>query len=782
MKMGKTKIYTFLVFLLLSFGSMAFVTWIAKLAYINTSVELQEQQIGSEIAGQVNFMENAINFGKELDNYYGIEEQLESITNVREGILSALILDTEGEVLYSSSNFEDNDTNVAILEEIYGGKYQQKMISVTDAEGNGEIIELTDERSMVFPIRKNAESIVGYLAVLYNKDDLLEDFSDERISGALVIIWFVTNVFLGLFIFTQDIASPKWYVRYLPTIMIMAGMLIFIFFLYNIYQEQYRIMIRENAELTSQSVQESVNNLIEKGLPAENAGMVGNYINGKVEGNESIASISIAKGIYDTSEFIENTDSDIIRFPLSDGKTSMNIVVNEGFITQLIYEMKLTFGAIFVICLMITYELTHMVEIITARIKEDFGEDTPEQAKGIGAQIKLISFLSYTAIYTSMPYAAVIMRGWDARVFGLSASLSASLPLTVELLCIMLFSVLIQKVFADSKLKNLIFFAFPLLMIGNLACMRVDSPYVLIGLRAFCGIGFAFLKYWLNAYVAAGSSDSKEVKANFALLNAGLLGGITVGASLGSLLAQSFGYQYNYTFTAIVCVLIMIFAIIFVPWRMIDQRRAKAIVSSEANKVRFAELIKKPAVLKAIILGDVPLNIGLMYVVAFLPVYMASIGQSSIITSYAYLLNGLAGVYVGVFLVRVLRKLSPKMASSLSLLTGAFGILILVGGQNAAIVLASAAVMGLFDGYGTPTITGFFTALPEVESADTAGMLTVYSSVGSAVQIICPMLYNVLIQPDGKTTYLLIFGIMFAIVGMIFPLMFKGQQTVKNKV
>ena len=467
-------------------------------------------------------------------------------------------------------------------------------------------------------------------------------------------------------------------------------------------------------------------------------------------------------------------------FSLYQNAGTINIVVDESFISKLISDMRLTFGVIFIICLMITYELSHLAEIVTARVDDDFGKETPEQVKGISAQIKLISFLAYTAIYTSMPYAAVIMREWKATVFGFSESVSASLPLTVELLCIMVFSVIIQKIFAKAKVKHLMLFVFPFLILGNVACMRVDSPYMLIGLRAFCGIGFAFLKYWMNTYVGVASSNAKEVSANFALLNAGLLGGITSGASLGSLLANSFGYQYNYFFTAEICLAVMVFCLFFIPWKMIEQRRETHMTAaSEQKQPNFIGLMKQPAVLKTIIFGDVPLNIGLMYVVAFLPVYMSSVGQSSIITSYAYLLNGLAGVYIGVVMIRALKNLSPKAASSLSLLIGAGGILILVGGNHAGIIMASAAVMGLFDGYGTPTITGFFTSLPEVANADTASMLTVFSSVGSAVQIICPILYNVLIQPDGQTTYLLIFGIIFATVGVIFPWLFNSSP-VKN--
>lgn len=172
---------------------------------------------------------------------------------------------------------------------------------------------------------------------------------------------------------------------------------------------------------------------------------------------------------------------------------------------------------------------------------------------------------------------------------------------------------------------------------------------------------------------------------------------------------------------------------------------------------------------------DIPLNIGLMYVVSFLPVYMGVIGQPALATSYAYLINGLAGVYIGVSMIKLLKKLSVNRAVALSIFLGAGGILILLLGQNAFIVIISAAIMGLFDGFGTPTLTGYFTGVGNREHGDSAALLTLYGSVGSAVQIVCPILYGFLARPDGNLMPIAVFGVIFALFGLKF-LFSKGEQ------
>jgi predicted MFS family arabinose efflux permease len=331
------------------------------------------------------------------------------------------------------------------------------------------------------------------------------------------------------------------------------------------------------------------------------------------------------------------------------------------------------------------------------------------------------------------------------------------------------------------KLSRFMAFVFPFLILGNLACMVVGTPYLLIGLRAFCGIGFAFLKYWLNSIVAAGSKDDESFSINCGRLNAGLLGGITVGASLGAILAESLGYQSNYMFTAIILGILLVWALLTTPWKLLQQLQGteSAEEESHAEKGNLGGVLKNPKVLLTILFGCVPLNIGLMYVVAFVPSYMDCIGQTAIATSYVYLINGLAGVYIGMIVLNLLKKKSLYMSASLALFVAAGGMLVLLVSKSLGIILLSAGILGLFDGFGTPSITSYFTGLSS-DKSETAGMLTAFNMVGSAVQILCPMLYNVLIQPDGKTTYLAIFAVAYAVVAVLFTLFCRPAKTAKK--
>lgn len=773
MKQIKSRVYIIAVFALIALGSLGFVNWICGMAFRNTCVELQEQYIAVQVEDEIRGIETSVSFGKDIGSYYGMDEILSRISAVNQPPVEAVLTGASGQVLYTT--LRENDEGLYMLGHIISRDYQEKLGRITEKADSAASLKCGDFETMVFPMYKNGEEFLGRMIVVYRAESLIPAGFESGGAG-LWQVWAALAALLALFYAVKRKAGNEpWYIRFMPVILIMCGMLLYIVGLFNLYQDRYNAMITENAECSAGIVRESIDNLLDKGFDPQRIAEVSDYISQKVADNDSIGNISIGRVYYNSSDDARSRSEDgVLHLPIEHTDLQMDIQLSRSYIEGRITVMTLTFAVIFVICLMITYELTYLGEIISVRMSDQFNRDCPQQYESMSSLIRLLSFASYTAIYTSMSYTAVIMRGWGASVFGLSPGVSASLPLTVELSCIMLGSVVIQKVFRGERTGRMGIMIFPFLILGNLACTAASSPYVLIGLRAFCGIGFAFLKYWMNLLVAAGSRDAEGVRENCARFNGGLLGGITVGASLGAILAQAMGYQSNYYFTVLISVGVMAVMLLCVPFRFLDARRGpgEAAVRSEKKERIFTNA----AVLKVLLLGCVPLNIGLMYVVAFLPVYMDNAGQPALATSYAYLVNGLSGVYLGVVLVSLLKKLPQKFCVVLTMLLGAAGILVLTLNSGLAVILISAAVMGLFDGFGTPGVTGYFTGMPEIQKRDTAGMLTIFNSVGSGVQILCPMLYNILIQPDGRTWPLRVFGMCYIGAAALFLLLMGGGR------
>lgn len=76
MKQLKKDIVTIIILIGLTLLSLEFVSWVCRMAFENTCIELEEQYLAAETDEIAASIENSINFGKTLDNYFGMEDVL----------------------------------------------------------------------------------------------------------------------------------------------------------------------------------------------------------------------------------------------------------------------------------------------------------------------------------------------------------------------------------------------------------------------------------------------------------------------------------------------------------------------------------------------------------------------------------------------------------------------------------------------------------------------------------------------------------------------------------
>lgn len=765
MKEGRHALVSGLIFGCLLLLCLWCVGWIGRLAFDNTCIELKEQYINSAAGETADEIVTGVSFGKSIDSYYGMDRILERFCLLAPGHIEAAVLGSGGLPMYSS--FEGKGRQREYLARLLSEAYQEKLRTTLDMGGG--IVSFGGQKSMVLPLEDSNHVMMGSVVLIYDTEAFVTQGSSWGRQSMAVILTVLTA---GMAVFylllrLKKIPETPW-AHVVPVIAVMAGVLSQIVVLYGHYQKEYENLIYDNAREVALGIGEKAEELLEKGLPQEEFARLAGYFTDKAYKNDVIWNIRIARPYADTGEISNREDQDSIVIHLEHGTgTDVLVSINRRFIDSQMDIMSASFLVIFIICSMVSYELVKLIDILKLRMSRGHpvGPCGTEE-RSMSLLIKLVSFVVYTGIYASMPYAAVLMRTWDTVLWHFSPEVSASLPLTLELLSIMVWSSLIPRFLGKARISRLLPLSAAVLIAGNAGCAMASGPYGLIAMRVACGLGFALFKYVMNSIVAAGSVRKTRLNTNYALLNAGLLGGITVGGSMGAIVAESMGYQFNYCFTAVIILCGFITGASLMPWRVLEQEREASRGQTAAAGIRLWTVIKKPRVIMALLLGAVPLNIGLMYVVAFLPVYLNHTGQSALTVSYAYLINGVCGVYIGVFLVRLFGRLPQRISVAASMALGAAGILALTINRSLGLVMASAGIMGLFDGYGTPNVTAWFASLPEVKNMDGAQALTMFNVAGSAVQIICPLLYSATIQADGKTAYLTMLGIGFGTVAI----------------
>lgn len=208
----------------------------------------------------------------------------------------------------------------------------------------------------------------------------------------------------------------------------------------------------------------------------------------------------------------------------------------------------------------------------------------------------------------------------------------------------------------------------------------------------------------------------------------------------------------------------MLLVVLLSPWKMFAANALKEKLKIKREKI--SSLFSHDFI-RYVILVAVPLNIGLMFIVAFFPSFISSMGLPGVTTSYGYLVNGLIGIYIG---PRALRMLSQKLGRTtcvvIALLLAASAMFVLNIAMPLVVVMLSVALLGLFDGYGTPAAGDYYVNLPFVERVGTAKALSVLNVIGGIIQVFSPMLYSVILNSGLLGTNLL--GIGFVIAAVIF--------------
>ena len=92
------------------------------------------------------------------------------------------------------------------------------------------------------------------------------------------------------------------------------------------------------------------------------------------------------------------------------------------------------------------------------------------------------------------------------------------------------------------------------------------------------------------------------------------------------------------------------------------------------------------------------------------------------------------------------------------------------------IVLVSVALLGLFDGFGTPATSDYFVNMPAVRKAGVSQGLAMLNVVGSIVQTISPELYSAILAGGNAGTNIMGFSFIAAAVLFIVTLRMDAEK------
>jgi len=737
---GRIKRWLIEVVCVLLLIASCFFAWVIHSDYKNNYKQIQQQYYRLICGEIVHNMESGIRYGKDIERFYGMDTVFEDMYRYISPTISAYILNRDGGLLYSAGN---RGISRAVLT---SSVIQSNLIQ---GSGGAVVTDTLDDGSdvMLFPIHKPDGAVAGGLVLVIGGNEYRDVFNAElrhTVRTTLIVALSTMLAVVLLISLYPSIEQENARKRLLGIVLLLtivsmavqgtAGFL-------NL-QRQYKASMVECGDNIAEYIGNLVERVHEKGIEYEDMDGLSEFLAERVNQTSLIWNMKVITVIGDSNEMLAKAGQSTYTINLGvSGRRvqQLQFELSEAYMGDELTKLLLTFLSTAIVMMAAIMEINRLPVILLQR------KDTAQKGKAgaavTPASLRLAAFLVYTGNYTCMPYTAVLIRERGLALAGLSVAATASLPITVECIGVIIGTYILNKIGHRLSSRLLLFIATGMLFVLDLLCIVPGSAAYLIGIRALCGLGGAALKTALNRFTAFGG-ESADISGNVAGINAGILGGIMCGGSLGAIIRSVTSVYTTYAVAAAIVAVFLILTLMMTGSEALADKGG-----ARRSGGGFFALVRDRHVLLYMIFVLIPLNVGLMFIVAFFPSFMEAAGKS-ILTSYGYIVNGLAGIYIGPFMERALaKKLGSRKSLALVMGIGAVAIFILGFDRILSITaMLSAILMGIFDEYGNPIASDYFLSIPAVKKVGASEALGYMSIVALIAQSASPVLYGQLIS------------------------------------
>ena len=784
--------------LILATITVVFVSTMGFLNYRSKAISLQESIINRVESDLVSGIETSLEFGKSFDNYYGMDDIFAEFSERYPGP-QPFVISKDGELMYHSGDEEAAEHMQSFLS---SRAFENGFNNLSESE-NG-VIKSGKTHAALVPIHSDNE-IIGYFCSIYNEKIFATSLSSLSVPLIVVTLIVLAIVFLGIILFRHRTEKEGWKERHqgalfeqmtktVPILIIAGGVLLISILTLGVYQKDYRNQVYDSIHISLQSLESQIDEVRSKGVDLKEVDGLREFILSRVESLEMLRSVRVTEEISEVSRTGEQ--SDIIKFGFGTvaGEKAMFLEaeVSDDAIDSMMREILLVLMSTMVILLIFAYEMGNLVELFVSKIMKD---DADEEAEGgfsekhVSLALRFTGFLCSTAEYMCVPYAAMLIRASGESLFGLSVGMTAALPLTLEGLAQMIAMLALPRYVRKFDIKKVLLASTVLMIVCNLSAFAIGGAAVIILCRALAGVAYSGFKQVSNYLITSGYETEKGRSENISQDNAGLLAGATCGAGLGAILSANTGYATTFLFSAVLFALYFAGTASLVPWKMIDLKAGRDLAASgetvqESVKITTVlNMFKSPEIWRFILLMGIPLNIGVMLCVTLIPAICQGNGISSVMLSYCYIANGIAGIYIGPALVsRAKARFGTVPCIAFTFALTAFSIFILKVPPIVIMIIISSTVLGFLDGFATPLVTDKFMDLKVVKESVDESTALIFSVVLTYVLLtFAPMVAELLLLPGKGAFSPMLIGVAVYAAAAVVLFLSGGKKRVKEK-
>lgn len=769
-------IYTAVLMLVAVLG-ITFVSTMGFLNYRSTAINLEVQVINRIEEDTVSDIETSLEFGKSFENYYGMDDMFSNMTSQFRGI-TPFVISSDGTLMYfmEQGRYDQSD-----IEKFLSSRdFTAGIASAKDDEP----VNIKSGRTHVsmVPIHQDG-AVAGYMACIYPESIFRNAFKDISRKVLFLDIVITLIVCCALYIYLNIEDDERHSSKHTPedlkaiektatTVIIAAGVLVMSLSSMYVYQADYRGKIEESVKVSLKNLEAQIEDVRSTGIDLREAEGLREYIDKKIYSIDTLHAVRITERISEVRLTSEQTDLIIYEFGDTDGsgKLYLEAEISEKAIDHDMRDIILIMLSTMIILLIFVYELNTLVDLISHSASERYGDNRAFSEKRVSQALRFTGFLCSTAEYMCVPYAAMMIRAGGESLFGLSVGMTAALPLTLEGLMQMMGMIALPGAVKKLNVHKVFIYSAAVMVICNVTAFLSGRALAIILCRALAGFAYAGFKQVSNYLITSGYETEQGRSENISQDNAGLLAGATCGAGLGAILSANMGYGMTFLFSAVLFAVYLVVTLLVVPWKMLRRRNEGA---DENEILKFSDLknlLTSPEILLFVAVLLIPLYIGVMLCVTLIPAICQTEGISSVILSYCYIANGIAGIYIGPSLVvKAKERFGLPASISFAFALTAVSIFILKLPPVAVMIIISSMILGFLDGFGTPAVTDRFMELKSVRNnLGESTALNLYILITYILLTFAPMIAELLLLPGhGALSPMMIGAAVYAAAAVI---------------
>ena len=742
-----------LVLIFISVFAVCFVAVMGYLNYRSTAIQLEESVIARIEDDTVAQLETAIGFGKSFETYYGMDEIFDGFSAQIAGT-HPFIISKDGKLMYYA---QGDDASLKKLASFIKSSELEKALPTLE-ENAGTAVVTGSGRAILTPVH-NEDELLGFFGTLYSEDifsSLMSEVRRKVIMLALIISG-VEAIATYVFVRISELQSAKHahnrrhdinMEKFLTLFILAAGVIVISALSIYIYQQDYREKIESATKVSLKNLENIIREVRNDGVELREVQGLKEYIYARVDKLDTLRAVRISERIVEVEQREEDSDIICYVFGTEDGRDEalyLEAEISKDAMNDQIRGIVLTLLSTLIILLIFVIEFSHLLELTGDKknAKEEFSEHK------VAVSLRLSGFLCSTAEYMCVPYAAMMIRESGESVLGLGNGLTAALPLTLEGLMQMIAMLILPRMLKKKDMRSTLLISSVMMILCNIGAFRMHSALMIIIFRALAGIAYAGFKQISNYLITRGYESETGRSNNISQDNAGLLAGATCGAGLGAIICANMGYPITFFASAVLFGVYLLITFTAMPWKALAKRSNMDEEEKPISVSSLKKMIFSAEMLFYIVFIGIPLNIGVMLCVTLVPAICQNNGISSVMLSYCYIANGIAGIYIGPALVsKAKKKLGLMPCIAISFLLAAAGIFVLKLPGIVVMIVISSMVLGFLDGFGTPMCTDQFMELNVVKNAVDESTALIFSVVISYILLtFAPMIAEAMLLP-----------------------------------